>query len=398
MQRMALNERSRVPSVPGILDWELPCALRIVVLGLVMAIPVSYVLGHYSPQTGFTSLILFGKDAQPQPMPEVQACHIAVMPGVGYDGEFYAQVAIDPTLRNPHLKDGIAYPECCSTRILLPVLAYVGGWGSSWRILQVFSVLNLLFWLLLLFGMVHYLRPSTAREYLCLIAAVLTSGAMFSVARSLTDLPAATLAFYSAAFSGSAATAMMALALLTKETYLLSLPRLLEPVDRDRRAIGVMAARLAVAVLPLAVWYTYTHLHFGFRKFDAPNTSWPGAGLVDYLGRAWRHWYPDRIFSPRLSQELLAPLSLLVQIGYLLWRRDYRSPYWRMGIGFAIGFLVLSPDVFIDQYSFTRDVIPLTLAFNIGLMREEGTGFLWWFLAGNVGLLSGTREMLLFLK
>jgi hypothetical protein len=395
---MVLNERSRAPCIRGILDWELPWALRIVLLGLVVAIPVGYVLGHYSPQTGFTSLILFGKDAQPQPMPEVKACHPAVMPGVGYDGQFYAQVAIDPTLRNPNLKDGIAYPECCSTRILLPMLAYVGGWGNPWRILQVFAVLNLLFWLLLLFGMVHYLRPRTVREYLCLIAAVLTSGAMFSVARSLTDLPAATLAFYSAAFSGTAATAALALALLTKETYLLSLPRLLEPVDRDRRAIAVMTARLAVAVLPLAVWYMYTHLHFGFRKFDAPNLSWPGAGLVDYLGRAWRHWYPNRIFSPRLSQELLAPLSLLVQIGYLLWRRDYKSPYWRMGIGFALGFLLLSPDVFIDQYSFTRDVIPLTLAFNIGLMKEKRAGFLVWFSAGNLGLLSGTREMLLFLR
>jgi hypothetical protein len=395
---MVLNERSPALSVRGMLDWELPCALRIVLLGLVMAIPAGYVLGRYSPQTGFTSLILFGADVQPQPMPEVKACHPAVMPGVGYDGEFYAQVAIDPTLRNPHLKDGIAYPECCSTRILLPVLAYVGGGGDVCRILQVFAVLNLLFWLPLLFGMVHYLRPRTVREYLCLVAAVLTSGAMFSVARSLTDLPAATLAFYSAACSGSAAVATMALALLTKETYLLSLPRLLEPVNRNRRAVAVMAVQLAVAVLPLAVWYTYTHLHFGFRKFDAPNTSWPGAGLIDYLGRAWRHWYPNRIFSPRLSQELLAPISLLVQVGYLLWRRDYKSPYWRMGIGFAIGFLLLSPDVFIDQYSFTRDVIPLTLAFNIGLMKEKRAGFLAWFIAGNVGLLSGTREMLLFLR
>src|ERR1700675_4467617 len=134
---MVLDERSRGPPVRGILDWELPYALRIVLLGLVMAIPAAYVLGHYSPQTGFTSLILFGADAQPQPMPEVKACQPAVMPGRGYGGEVYAQVALDPALRNPHLKDGIAYPECCSTRILLPVLAHVGGGGDVCRILQV---------------------------------------------------------------------------------------------------------------------------------------------------------------------------------------------------------------------------------------------------------------------
>ncbi|MGO9245643.1 MAG: hypothetical protein ACLP0A_04430 [Verrucomicrobiia bacterium] len=395
---MALEEGSSVPSARGMLDWELPCALRIVLLGLVVAIPVGYVFGHYSPQTGFTRLILFGEDVYPRVMPEVKACQPAVVPNAGYDAQWYCQVAIDPTLRNPHLKDGLDLPEYRSTRILLPALAYVGGAGNPCRIIQVFGVLNLLFWLLLVFGMVRYLRPSTVREYLCVVAAVLTSGAMFSVARSLTDLPAATLAFYSAALSGTAAAATMALALLTKETFVLSLPRLMWPLNRDRPAIGGMAAQLAVAVLPLAVWYLYTHLHFGFQKFDVPNTSWPGAGLVDYLRRAWHHWYPNRILSPRLSQELLAPISLIVQVGYLLWRHDFKSPYWRMGIGFAFGFLILSPDVFIDQYSFTRDALPLTLAFNIGLMKEKRARFLFWFIAGNVGLLSGTREMLLFLK
>jgi len=85
------------------------------------------------------------------------------------------QVAIDPTLRNPRLRDDLDFPTYRSTRILLPALARVSGLGNSCRIIQVFAVLNLFFWLLLLFGMIRYLQPVTVRDRLCVVAAVLTS-------------------------------------------------------------------------------------------------------------------------------------------------------------------------------------------------------------------------------
>ncbi len=398
MRRMALGEGKGVPPAVGMLDWQLPRVWRVAVLCIAAAIPLRLVLAHYSPQTGWSSLILFGTRFYPIAMPEVKACEPSLMEGTGYDGQFYCQVAIDPTLRNPHLKDSLDGPEYRSTRILVPALAYAGGFGNPCRIIQVYAVLNLLFWFLLLFGMIRFLHPNTVREHLCLVAAALTSGAMFSVARSLTDLPAATLAFYSAALSGYAAVAAMALALLAKETFVLSLPRLMWPLKRDWQTIRTRAVQVGLATAPFAIWYLYTHLHFGFRQIDAPNTSWPGLGVADYLWRAWGHWYPNRILSPRLIQELLAPISVLVQIAYMLWRRAPASPYWRMGIGFAFGILLLSPDAFIDQYSFCRDALPLTLAFNIELMRHKRSTFLLWFVAGNIGLLSGVRETMLFLN
>jgi len=398
MRWMTDDERQAKLSILRILDWYVPRAWRIAVLCIVAAIPLRLVLAHYSPRTGWSSLVLFGTRFYPVAIPEMKTCQPSLMEGAGYDGQFYCQVAIDPTLRNPHLKDSLDSPAYRSTRILVPALAYVIGLGNPCRIIQVYAVLNLVFWFLLLLGMVRYLRPQTVRDHMCVVAAVLTSGIMFSMARSLTDLPAATLAFYSAALSGSAAVAVMALALLAKETYVLSLPRLLGPANGDRHAIRTTVARLGLAVAPLAVWYFYAHFHFGFLRSDGPNVSWPGLGVADYLWRAWRHWYPKRILSPRFIQELLAPISLLVQVGYMLWRRAPKSPYWRMGIGFAVGFLLLSPDVFIDQYSFCRDAIPLTLAFNIELMRNKRSTFLLWFIAGNIGLLSGVRETMLFLN
>jgi hypothetical protein len=395
---MAPGEGNGVPLTHGMLDWQLPQGLRVALLCAVAAIPLRLVLAHYSPQTGWSSLILFGTRYYPIAMPEVKACQPSLMEGAGYDGQFYCQVAIDPTLRNRHLKDSLDGPEYRSTRILVPALAYAGGFGNPCRIIQAYAVLNLLFWFLLLFGMIRFLHPKTVREHLCVVAAVLTSGAMFSVARSLTDLPATTLAFYGAALSGNAAVAAISLALLAKETFVLSLPRLMWPLDRDRHTFRTIAMRVGLAAAPLAIWYLYTHLHFGFRQIDAPNTSWPGLGIADYLWRAWRHWYSKRMLSPRLTQELLAPISLLVQIAYMLWRHAPTSPYWRMGIGFAFGILLLSPDAFIDQYSFCRDALPLTLAFNIELMRHKQSTFLLWFIAGNIGLLSGVRETMLFLN
>jgi hypothetical protein len=109
------------------------------------------------------------------------------------------------------------------------------------------------------------------------------------------------------------------------------------------------------------------------------------AGLIDYVTRTWPKWVqrPTNLYE---IVRLLAPFSLLAQTGYLLWRRDSRSAHWRMGVGFAFSYLLLSPDVFVAQLSFTRDVIPLTVAFNIAMMKERNWQFASWFLVGNIGL------------
>ena len=349
----------------SILGRDLPRAFRILLLCLMAAIPVGYVLKSYSPETGFTRLLCFGSNSVGQALPQVKACGLAVTSEYGYDGQFYCQVATDPLLLNRQaLQDALDCPEYRATRIFLPWLAYVGGMGRPCTIIQVFALLNLGFWLLLLCGMVWFLKPRTIQDFLCIFAAVMTSGALFSLHRALVDLPAATLAFYTASLSGTSAVAAAILMLLTKETYFLALPSVCWPTHKK---VGEIAARLVMVLIPLAVWYLYAHLRLGFTNMDVPNTSWPGVGLADYLVRAWRHWYPKRMFSPRLTAELLAPICLIVQACYLLLRRDVQSPYWRMGIGFVFSYLLLSPDVFVEQISFTRDVIPLAVAFNIAI-------------------------------
>ena len=53
-------------------------------------------------------------------------------------------------------------------------------------------------------------------------------------------------------------------------------------------------------------------------------------------------------------------------------------------------------DVFVEPMSFCRDVIPLTIAFNIGIMRDKSAPFLFWFIAGNFALLNDAWNMLGF--
>ncbi|MES1194835.1 MAG: hypothetical protein ABUL65_03000, partial [Opitutus sp.] len=65
---------------------------------------VGLVAAKFSPQTGFNSLIRFGATWQDRRLPQLAALPLATAAdSSGYDGQFYAQVAIDPLLRDPHL-------------------------------------------------------------------------------------------------------------------------------------------------------------------------------------------------------------------------------------------------------------------------------------------------------
>ena len=58
-------------------------------------------------------------------------------------------------------------------------------------------------------------------------------------------------------------------------------------------------------------------------------------------------------------------------------------------MAFAISSIFLSSDVFVEQVSYCRDLIPVSLAFNITLMQNKLHRFVFWFVAGNLGLTTG---------
>jgi hypothetical protein len=214
---------------------------------------------------------------------------------------------------------------------------------------------------------------------------------MFSVQRALLDLPAATLAFYGAAL-GAGAVPAFAAAILTKDTFALALCGLPGfPRGEKHRAMR-FAARVLLALAPAICWWLYVHSVFGWTKEPPDNFAWPFAGYVSALVKGFAEFHSHQnIFS---ATELLAPVSLLVQLVWLLVvARRWDCRHWRIGAAFGVASALMSHAPFVEQMSYCRDTIPMTLAFNIGLMRCKTRAFLPWFIAGNIGLTWGAISL-----
>jgi hypothetical protein len=387
---------------PGLLDYRFSLTVQVAIVVIACLIPACYVLKHYNSQTQFTSLIYFGAEFRNSALTEIKAMRPAVDSPYGYDGQFYAQVAIDPLLRNPQLQKALEDPVYRAVRIFLPAVAYLAGLGKPFVIVQVYALLNLFFWFMLLFGLVRYLRASTARDFLCILATVYTTGALISVQRALTDLPAATLGFYASALNGNPAWIMTSLAILTRQTSLIFLFRFAWPLPKDRADGVALAFRVALAVAPLCLWIVYVYHIFGSSVQYHGHFGWPFRDWALYVYENWKALSvtPFKFDMKSIHNwgwrlmEFLAPLSAMVQVCYFAVWRTPRCAYWRIGVGFAIMFIFLSSVAFVEQIAFCRMVLPMTIAFNIGLMQQKGYAFAFNFIAGNVGLVWGFIDTL----
>jgi hypothetical protein len=380
--------------LPGLLDRKLSLVFRMLILLTASLIPTGYILKHYDSQTHFTSLIFFGAFYQDRALAEIRTLKPAVDSLYGYDGQFYAQLAVDPLLTDPQLQKAIDSPSYRAQRIFLSALAHVAGFGKPSLIVDVYALLNLLFWFLLLLGLVHYLHATTARAYLCILAVVFTTGTLASLQRALTDLPAATFGFYAAALSGGTAWLMVSMAILTRQTSLLFLLRFAWPLPKDRAELVQLAMRAAFAVTPLALWLAYIYYTLGPSYQNTGALGWPFQGWAAHVHAKWKalsvapFLFPFDHMITRIWSlfEFLAPLSLMVQVCYLAVWRSPRCPFWRMGVGFAVIFVCSTVVIFGEQIDYCRIVLPMTIAFNIGLMRQSGRAFAFNFIAGNLGL------------
>src|SRR5690606_4789074 len=139
---------------------------------------------------GFTALIRFGETHAATQIPEVRALPVALASATGYDGQFYAQIAVAGVLEHPAL--GTAVPDLSyrARRILLPALAHVLGFGQPWTILQVYALLNVVAWIALAWIWARECGLATREGFARWFTGMLSLGALDSVRMSLTDLPA----------------------------------------------------------------------------------------------------------------------------------------------------------------------------------------------------------------
>jgi hypothetical protein len=390
-------------SLDSALDRKLSGRARAVVLGLACLVPTVYVLRQYDAETQFTKLILFGQHFMQRALPQVRALRPANETRFGYDGQFYAQLALDPLLKDPRLGPALDSAPYRSRKILLPAVAYLLGLGKPVWVLSAYALLNLVFWFLLLFGMVRWLRVETPRGLLCVFATLFSTGALFSLERSLSDLPAATFGFFAAALTGAAASTAIALSLLTRDTSALFFARDAWPLPTTRATAAKLALRTTLALAPVVLWRLYVARVFG----DMPTL---GVGFLGApFGGAWAYLSagvrdlratPFSLTFAHPSQwearlfVVLGGVSVAVQgLSLLVWRKP-DCAYWRIGAAVALAMVFFSAHIYEEYAVLCRVALSLTLAFNIGLMQRRGGAFVFAFVAGNLGTLWELRNVL----
>lgn len=361
---------------------------QIVFLLLLAALPVCIVTKEFSTEHGFLTLPMFGNAFLPQALPIVREINPPVSSEHGYDGQFYAQIALSPRLTDPDLRraienlppaqDSMGYR---ARRIGLPMLAYAVGLGHPAWILQAYSVLNLFFWLGMMGLLARYVGFGGIRERLLAVAILWTTGTLVSVERALTDLPSVALSMWGLLLSEThvgAAGGLLALSTLFRETSVLSFPALVW-IDRDHPPRR-LAWLLPVLIAPITLWLVYVRFQTppqssGLHLFTLPFVGW------------WEKMALHLSRRPMVLVELLAPIAIVLQVVYIAFRPRLTSRWWRWGAGWAVLALVVGAPIWVEQFGYCRILLPLTVAFNVLVYQHERNwSYRLWFLLGNLWL------------
>ncbi len=346
----------------------------------------------YDPHFGFTGLIQFATTAEEE-LPAVREVpHPRFTGRGGYDGQFYAQLAVDPLLRDPAIDRALDNPPYRGRRILFSWTAWAAGLGRADWILQAYAVQNAAAWLLLAWLLAHWLPPVDLRNFAAWFGCLFGHGLLVSSRLALIDGPS--LLLIAAAVRAVQArrawlgAAMLGLSGLARETNLLAAGVLWPVRDWGWRTLAGVAARGLLAILPLVLWMDY--LRSIYRSAVLAGDGHIVAPFGAYL-RAWDvavgMVQRDGWGSPARF-NLLIVIALGVQLGWIVWQRRWADAWWRVGLAF--GALMVSVHwVVWEGYpgAITRVVLPMTVAFNLLLPRDR------WFwplaIAGNLTVLPG---------
>lgn len=357
------------------------------------------VAAKFDPKTGFTSLIRFGEGWQSHRHSTLRELPIATVPGSnGYDGQFYAQVALDPLLRQAETTEALDVPTYRARRILLPTIAHVLGAGRPWWIIQVFALLNFATWFWFAWTLRRQLPENDWRTFARWAACVFSMGVLESVRQSLVDLPALlllTLAINAHERQLARVSAWwLALANLAKESSLLGAIALVFDARRPPFLTKRGALILAFGCLPLGIWawYVSTRVSPSLQTTGIGNFTWPLAGLAGHLLNCLQELARGN-WDGRFSMGLLGALGLILQAA-VLWRSpDHRNSWWRVGAGYSVLLVFIGSWVWSGYWAANRALLPMTIAFNL-LLPGKGPAFwpLWTF--GNLTALHGLWRFL----
>jgi hypothetical protein len=349
---------------------------------------------YYHRNTGFTELVWFGEPFEDARLPAVlDAPHYLHYQSPGYDGQFYAQLAVDPLLSNPRLGRALDAAPYRARRIFFSWTAYLLGLGRPAWILKAYALQNILAWLLLAWVLLRWFPPSAPRNLVPWVGCLFGVGLIMSVRFALTEGPGLiVLALAVAAMERGRpwlASGLMAMVGLGRETNLVAGGVLIDRVPRRWREALVLVGRGLAAVLPVAAWFLYVRWVFPpLAASDAANFAVPFSGYLTKWSVTLAQLATSGWWGSWARFNLAALIAVTVQAGYLLARRDWSSAWWRAGVPYCLLMPLLSYPVWEgDPGAIMRVVLPMTVAFNVLVVRSR---YFWpLVIAGNLSVFHG---------
>ena len=352
--------------------------------------------------------------------PKVRDTPHYLVPKGGYDGQFYAQLAVDPLIKDGAIDRAMDNAPYRARRILFSWTAWLAGLGRPAWILQAYALQNVVAWLALAWLLTRWFPIGSARSFALWSGCLLTHGLLISVRAALLDGPSLLLLAGAATLTASAtdtasgvvspapatvarprvrdalAVALVGLSGLARETNLLGVVMFVRAPGQSWRSwrswlrFGVIVIACAI---PLLLWLDYLRSIYltsalgGVEQFARPLDSldWKLTLTLGQLRRGGWHWTP--------LVSLIAIIAFLWQGGFVIWcvltRRETSSPWLLLGLMyFALG-LVTSHSVWEGTPGpITRLTLPLTVAFNVLARRAPWPAIL----VGNLGIIPGIVE------
>jgi len=346
----------------------------------------------YHPGTGFTSLIAFPEGNEDE-APALRAIPHDVVPRWGsYDGQFYAQRALDPLVRDPAIDRAMDLAPFRARRILFSWTAWLLGLGRPSWILEAYALQNIASWILIAILLTRWLPVRSPRTLALWTACLYSHGLLWSVRFALLDGPSLLLTILVVRFAEQGrhllSAAVAGVNGLGRETNVLGV--LAQPTPRSTRDWTRAAVALVLTALPLLIWEDYLRSIYRSTIFAGGDQfAVPGAAMIETLHRSLVMIRPSGLRSPA-GLQLCIVTSLIVQPIYLLLRREVRNPWWRIALGYIV-LMLLIDRVLWDPATgaITRVMLPMSVAFNVLLAQEaRGLRFLPWLILGNLHVIA----------
>jgi len=320
----------------------------------------------------------------------------------GYDGQFYAQLAIDPLVQNPETANAFDDFEFRARRPLFAMTAYAAGGGDPGAVLQAYSFQNIVFWLILAGVLLRWLPPISWQNLFRYVAILYSIGLVASIQQALLDGPALTLIAMGVLLAELRrpwlSAMMLGFAGLGKETSILASSLFGFPKLSDPKQLLLLILKLGIVVLPLALWMSYISLieHstrstlLGSRfNFDWPLLGW-WAGVQTLINKI-QDGQP-LVLSVTTTIFLIA---LPAQVVALLLMRQVSNLWWRVGATFAVFSFFIGYATWEGVVgSAARICMPVTVAFNILAPRTKK--WLGVLIVGNMLSVLGLHAVMSF--